>query len=103
MSASSLETSPVRFAPDELAGAGYLYLRYGVKRGEADMRVEQAKQQRSLEYDSEGRLLGIDFLNLECVDLTDLPSDDVIPPDGNLVSLFNAFGVAPDIEVDLGE
>jgi len=47
---------------DDEADAAYLYLKYPIKDGEAS-RSKELKENIILDYDSDGKLLGVEILN----------------------------------------
>jgi hypothetical protein len=90
----------IEFKADYRSGAGYLKLDH-IARGEAAKQVYQEEQDRVLDYSRDGRLLGIEFLDLTEVNLEALPQDDSLPGEGELVVLFNANDIVPHVSYDL--
>lgn len=98
-------TTNARLKIDRLANAAYLYLRSGVKRGEFDVQFVDEKHGTVSDFDSQGRLLGIEFIDLDQPDITALPQDDVVPIHDELIVMFKEKGIDPITEpsIDLSE
>ena len=62
--------------------------------------VEQSEHGRALFYNRTGKLSTIIF-DPGKVDLRRLPQDEHLPGDAELVVLFNAKGITPEVEQDI--
>lgn len=92
------EIAPV-YEPDASGmTSGYLRLRF-VSEGEAAVQFVQRDKSRVFDYSKTGHLLGIEFLKPGKVDLTELPQDDIVPQDGELVEIFSSQGITPEVAI----
>ena len=90
------EVAPI-YEPD-VSGetSGYLKLRFAGQ-GEAEIQFVQPDKSRVFDYSRTGRLLGIEFIEPGKVDLTELPQDEIVPQDGELVEIFSSYGITPQV------